>query len=176
LRCQKGGIECSGYQLIPRFVDEIPKMKRRQTIQKIQVEDMRVKEAKRYSRETLAVTDTSPIMCNPLSLIGFRDDIVISFLAKKLAKGRAGQEKEVAMGQSWVLQLPQLSRKSLTALGASFFCYAYQQREVGVAAFKMYGDVLSDMRNCMVREADVQSNGTLATITMMCMFEVRSLF
>jgi hypothetical protein len=175
LRCQKGGLDCSGYAIVPRFVDEIPKMKRRKMVETLQIEDMKEKKARTTSQgrsvQKLVLAETfTPT--NSLSLIGFRDDIVISFLVDKLAIGRAGQKEAIASGQSWILELPKMSHKSLAALGASFFGYAYKQRHVGLAAIKIYGSVLSDMRKCILNQEDVQKGGTMETITLMCMFEV----
>ncbi|EPE24483.1 hypothetical protein GLAREA_08335 [Glarea lozoyensis ATCC 20868] len=150
-------------------------MKRRKMVESLQIQDMREKKARTTSQDgstTVLGIAKGFTPTDSLSLIGFRDDIVISFLVDKLAKGRAGQQEAIAAGQSWILELPKISHKSLAALGASFFGFAYKQRDVGLAAIKIYGNVLSDMQKCISNREDVRRGGTVEIITLMCMFEL----
>jgi hypothetical protein len=162
MRCQKGGFPCLGYTLVPRFVDEIPKMKRRESMEKSQVEDMK---AKSHYFQTSQIKTS--IINVQLSSIAFQDTIILSFLAAKLAKGR------VSTNPSWILHLPHPSRKAVMALASSFFGFAYQQSDIGVRALELYGHVLSDIRGWITREAGVKGNVMAATITVMGLFEVR---
>lgn len=192
-RCQKAGIKCLGYGPPIEFVDERPRIEK--TLAVLQMQQQELNAMKRLSRplhHTARLPTLSsyhdlayPKSCTIMSLAASEDLMLVCFLAKKLLEGRVDTmeiQHRISSGPSssppsawagaWLSEMMKVPHRSLTALAAMFVGKAYGLQDVIISAFKLYGGALSDMQKTLQDPDTKAAFDTMASMTILCMFEV----
>ena len=183
IRCLKAGIECTGFTPRLKFVDEEPRIRRRN----IKAHPMTATTShsashpSRFHRSWLP--NSVSTFGNPLSLIAFEDDITLSYLLSKFFEGNdpyllhAGQSSQCGLPSDWIQELRNSGQKprykSWDALAAVVFGQAHNSHDVMKSALRLYGEALHELRSELSSLENWYTDSTLASITALYLYEVR---
>lgn len=181
-RCNKAGIQCTGFTQRLRFVDENPRVRRSMKVSQRQSHDFSaiistsspVFHSSQIPLSQPNSFDTS--LANTLPLIAFKDEILISYLISKLFKGPDPTQVRCGLPKSWISELsntPQMPRhKSWDALAALIFGQAHKSHEVVKKAHGLYGQALVEFRRILSDPSSLRAERMVASITSFYTYEV----
>ncbi|EPE32962.1 hypothetical protein GLAREA_05974 [Glarea lozoyensis ATCC 20868] len=108
-----------------------------------------------------------------IPLVGFKDPIILSFLAYKLAQG-GGQllRTESADKSTWVSRVSDSSKNTLNALASIIFGHVHRCSRMVEEGRKYYSKAVSDVRINLLDNAKMNLFDTLASVTVLCMYEI----
>jgi hypothetical protein len=191
-RCSAAGVECTGFALRLKFVDERPRIKRRAAVIQAQSHEFFTRTSKSnlsnlsfhssWRRSPRPQPFASPFLAPTLSLTAFKDDIFISFLVFKFFKLEhsttlyTAKESSCGLPVDWthyLINTPQKSRsKSWDALAAIVYGQAYQSYDVITSALQLYWQALSELRKLLSESRERHTHSTLASITALYIYQV----
>ena len=181
-RCNKAGVECTGFVPRLRFVDENPRIRRSVAVsyaQSHKFSTMAVMSPLLYhSHQTRRPQHLDPnyLLTDALPLTAFKDEIFITYLCSKLYKREYRDSVKCGLPTNWISELietPQKPRyKSWDALAAIIFGQAHNSPGVITNAHGIYGEALSELRHELSNRVDRSTDSMLASITALYMCEV----
>lgn len=176
-RCQKAGITCKGYNQL-KYIDERPRLEQAVAIARAQEEDHAALQKSSYSKSMYHTSSLDKLqrrsIPSEISLLGFKNHMLISFLVRKLSEDRpsySGRDLALEKG-SWIEVIPARSNSALSALAAIIFGQAQYSLSIVEEGRRSYGKAISDLRLNLLDSSKISSFETLATVTALCMYEV----
>lgn len=186
-RCHAAGIECTGFARRLRFVDENPRIKRKEGVIHAQSHEFSTKagsghlsshSSKICSHQLLIPV---PFLADSLPLTAFKDDISISFLVSKFFETEHphfAERYSCGLPIEWIYELiktPQKPRlKSWDALATIVYGQANRSHDLIRSALGLYAQALSELRMQLSDPHIRQSHSVLASITALYMYQVRT--
>ena len=161
-RCQNGGFECEGYLPDFRFVDENSRTVRH-------VQKASLKQQKSRSRDVVASSLKAQVLPAEISLVGFQDNLVVSFLLSHIFSGMARNswmERQAENTKSATAQ------NSILALSNVYFGRMHRQQNIVKQGFASYGKALSGLNTDLQDEEKAWSLSTLASSMTLELYEV----
>jgi hypothetical protein len=112
-----------------------------------------------------------PIEIPPL---GLKDSIILSFLVSKLSEvDTPHQGRASIQGRGmWIDDVPSKSNNTLKALAAIIFGRVHHSSRIVEEGRYSYGKAISDLRIDLLDSSKAKSFDTLASVTVLCMYEV----
>ncbi|KFA79343.1 hypothetical protein S40288_03536 [Stachybotrys chartarum IBT 40288] len=187
-RCCNAGIECSGFAIRLRFVDERPRIQRSVEKSHAHVYESTPKalslplaiHAGQTRRFHPRITPSHPADALPLTAV--KDNVFMSYLLFKLFETSdrnpmiGGGETRCGVRPDWTVALVKiggiLSQKSWAALAALVFGQAHSSRDATISARELYGQALSEFRHRLSRSDDQSAKDGLASLTALYMYEI----
>ncbi|KFA51891.1 hypothetical protein S40293_04101 [Stachybotrys chartarum IBT 40293] len=187
-RCCNAGIECSGFAIRLRFVDERPRIQRSVEKSHAHVYESTPKalslplaiHAGQTRRFHPRITPSHPADALPLTAV--KDNVFMSYLLFKLFETSdrnpmiGGGETRCGVRPDWTLALVKiggiLGQKSWAALAALVFGQAHSSRDATISARELYGQALSEFRHRLSRSDDQSAKDGLASLTALYMYEI----
>jgi len=185
-RCSRAGLACKGYDSELKFIDENSRIEHTHTVIRMQEQEygLQKKSQQLYHSGHLPTLSAKP--SSGISLVGFQEEMMISFLVSKLLQGRS-HCNQLPLGSTkgpplililprvrvvWIGDTAKVSHKSLIALAAQWFGPAHGLPGMTMKSLQLYGQALSDVRSSLLKPESVLEFDIFASLTLFCMFEV----
>ena len=184
-RCSRAGLKCKGYDSELKFIAENSRIEHSHSVARTQEREYGLQKTQKLYHSG-HMRSPAARLSPDISLVGFQEEITISFLVSKLLQGRSHCNK-IPLGSrngpplililphvrvTWIHDMVKVPHKSLAALAAQWFGPAHGLHDMIVNSLQLYGEALFEVRTSLLKPESVMDFSVFASLTLFCMFEV----